>query len=198
MLQDSQLDLLAEHGWVTVCPMLGQDAVAHARAACQHLAVQPAAISHGARRRIDRSQRQDLTIWLPEPDANDPFGTLRDALETLRQQLNRTLYLGLHPPTVQVALYPPDGAFYRRHLDALPGSIDRRITCIWYLNPDWEPVHGGQLVLHTGPDTTVTVEPRADQAVIFLSDQVEHEVLPSYHPRWAITAWFPSRPPTLP
>ena len=75
-----------------------------------------------------------------------------------------------------------------RHRDAFPGGDNRRVTAILYLNPDWQPEHGGQLRLHLDPPRDV--EPFSERLVVFLSDRVEHEVLPAFADRWAITAWY--------
>ena len=32
--------------------------------------------------------------------------------------------------------------------------------------------------------------PGVDRLVVFLSDRVEHEVLPAHAERWAVTAWY--------
>jgi len=37
------------------------------------------------------------------------------------------------------------------------------------------------------------VEPTLDRLVVFLSERIEHEVLPSQAPRLALTAWFYGR-----
>ena len=91
-----------------------------------------------------------------------------------------------------MARYTDDGARYVRHRDAFPGQGNRRLTAICYLNPDWRPEHGGMLRLHldTGP---LDVEPTLDRLVVFLSERVEHEVLPSRALRLAATAWFHGR-----
>ena len=63
------------------------------------------------------------------------------------------------------------------------------MTAIYYANPDWRPEHGGQLRLYldSGPQE---VEPTLDRLVVFLSEQLDHEVLPAHAPRLALTAWF--------
>ena len=44
--------------------------------------------------------------------------------------------------------------------------------------------------LDAGP---IDVAPVLDRLLVFLSEQVEHEVLPTHLPRRAITAWFRAR-----
>ncbi len=86
-----------------------------------------------------------------------------------------------------------------RHLDRQPGvgrgvGPARLITAIAYLNPDWEPGAGGCLRLHVPPGP-VDVAPRGGRVLLFRSDAVEHEVLPSHGPpRYAVTMWMYGEP----
>ena len=63
------------------------------------------------------------------------------------------------------------------------------MTAIFYPNPDWRPEHGGLLRLYL-KEGTVEVAPSLDRLVVFLSEQLEHEVLPTHAPRLALTAWY--------
>lgn len=88
-----------------------------------------------------------------------------------------------------------------RHLDAHtpdqgPASRSqcRRITLLWYLNPGWCPSWGGQLRAYPqsrhAPRFGTDVEPLLDRVLVFRSDLVEHEVLPSAASRCAVTVWL--------
>ncbi|MGH7266931.1 MAG: 2OG-Fe(II) oxygenase, partial [Candidatus Rokuibacteriota bacterium] len=92
---------------------------------------------------------------------------------------------------LQVARYPGGGTRYTRHRDAFRDAAGprRRVTAIVYLNPGWTPADGGCLRLHLA-DGPRDVAPRLDRLVVFLSERVEHEVLPAHAPRWAVTAWY--------
>jgi SM-20-related protein len=68
------------------------------------------------------------------------------------------------------------------------------VTAIYYANPAWEPNDGGALRLH-GEDGPVDVAPLLDRLLVFLSERVEHEVMPARSARWAVTAWFRARSP---
>ncbi|KAG5177965.1 hypothetical protein JKP88DRAFT_169463, partial [Tribonema minus] len=129
--------------------------------------------------------------------------------------------LGLVPRTsVQLAWYPGAGRGYVKHLDADGGvhaestsssaedtdsSPRRTVTAVYYLNPDWCARDGGCLRVHLGGNKgagggqlgggTWDVEPVLDRVVLFRSNIVEHEVLPSFAPRFALTMWFYGRPP---
>jgi hypothetical protein len=38
---------------------------------------------------------------------------------------------------IQLTCYPSNGSRYIRHLDAYVGSSTRRVTCLYYLNPEY-------------------------------------------------------------
>ncbi len=141
----------------------------------------------------DRVHRPDLrgdrTAWFLELELPAPLRALWEAFEGLREALNRDLWLGLRRFELQLACYPGDGARYAAHHDTFAGNPSRRVTAIVYLNPGWRPEHGGQLRAHT-PRGAVDIDPLLDRLVLFLSDRVLHEVLPTHAPRMAATAWY--------
>jgi Glycosyltransferase (GlcNAc)/2OG-Fe(II) oxygenase superfamily len=77
-------------------------------------------------------------------------------------------------------------------------SSQRLFTAIYYLvDEDWDAdLDGGALrVFQNGNsksgDSFTDIVPRQDRLVVFRSDRVEHQVLPSFRrPRTAITIWF--------
>ena len=82
----------------------------------------------------------------------------------------------------------PTGARYRRHLDSYAGrDIPRLVTALLYLA--WRPQQGGQLRCHL-PDGPRDFEPLPGRLVVFMSQEVEHEVLPSVGDRLALTLWI--------
>lgn len=159
-------------------------------------ALRPAGVSRGAGYRVDPATRGDAMAWIDPGNAPSALAPLCAWFLALRGALNREAYLGLDRVEVQAARYPGNGTGYRRHRDAFaaPGAAPpgRRVTAIYYANPDWRPEDGGVLRLHL-PDGPVDVEPRLDRVVVFLSERVEHEVLPTRAPRRAVTAWFRGR-----
>lgn len=91
-----------------------------------------------------------------------------------------------------VACYPGNGAGYVRHVDN-PNGDGRCITCIYYLNKDWDAkVHGGLLQLFPeGRNVVANIEPLFDRLLIFWSDRRNpHEVKPAFATRYAITVWY--------
>lgn len=135
---------------------------------------------------VDGSVRGDELSWV-EPDSV-PFLALYAAFEALRLEVNRDCWLGLQRFELQLARYGGGGAHYDRHRDALAGARGRRLTAICYLNPAWVEAHGGRLRLWVDPPRELA--PRMGRLVVFLSEQVEHEVLPTFADRYAATAWY--------
>jgi len=136
--------------------------------------------------------RGDATLWLDDPACGPAARELLDALDGLRQDLNRRLLLGLDSVEAHFAHYPP-GAGYARHRDRFRSDDARVLSLVLYLNPDWPDAAGGQLRLHL-PEGAVDIAPRLGTVAIFLSAEVEHEVLPATQPRYSIAAWFRQRP----
>eukprot|EP00760_Papus_ankaliazontas_P028460 PhM_4_TR3724/c0_g1_i1/m.87346/K09592/EGLN, HPH; hypoxia-inducible factor prolyl hydroxylase len=86
-------------------------------------------------------------------------------------------------------VYPPGGTHYVPHYDN-PNKDGRRLTCVFYLNPDWKEGAGGTLRVKTS-GKTVDVAPLCDRLALFWSDRrCPHEVMPSNQNRYAVTVWF--------
>ncbi|MEY2632361.1 MAG: hypothetical protein RIR00_1015, partial [Pseudomonadota bacterium] len=138
--------------------------------------------------------RSDLIAWLEPEQAPAPLAAYLGHLESLRQEANRALWLGLFDYEIHAALYP-DGAHYGRHLDRFRDDDARTLTAILYLNDDWTEADGGLLRFYPqgleGP--TVEVLPKRGTFVSFLSADYWHEVLPARRPRLALTGWFRRR-----
>ncbi|XP_037123409.1 egl nine homolog 1 [Syngnathus acus] len=91
-----------------------------------------------------------------------------------------------------VACYPGKGAGYVRHVDN-PNGDGRCITCIYYLNKNWDvKTQGGVLqIFPEGKKVVANIEPSFDRLLIFWSDRRNpHEVKPAYATRYAITVWY--------
>jgi len=136
------------------------------------------------------------------------------AFNRLQNDLERIVKLD-GTTEIQLAYYEGNGRGYDRHRDAFPDSgkdendkepensneVDlgavsihqRRITAIIYFNNEWKESSGGKLKIFLteaqGGDT-LEIEPLPGRMVIFLSGAVDHEVLPAFAPRVAITSWF--------
>jgi len=137
--------------------------------------------------------RNDQVLWI-DPDNPTPLQTTYlNRIETLRQRINQSLMLGLFGFESHFALYP-EGSFYRRHLDQFSSASHRTVSCIMYLNDSWLPEHGGALRLYVpqanAEESFIDIMPQGGTAVIFLSSEFEHEVLPANRERFSLTGWF--------
>ncbi|CAE8640612.1 unnamed protein product [Polarella glacialis] len=76
------------------------------------------------------------------------------------------------------------GSHYPKHLDNVSGapSDTRKLTAIYYMNPGWDSKNGGAIRLYDRLEKPqhVDVEPMADRLLLFWSDLLVHEVLPSW------------------
>ncbi len=181
---------MGERGFFIRDGFLGSAAVeVHRAAEALHASgrLRPAGVGRGGERRKDLEIRGDEIAWVGEGEAG--FSEVWARFEALRAALNREAYLGLSRFDLQLARYAGAGERYVRHRDAFGGPGNRRLTAILYLNPGWRPEHGGQLRLHVGGGV-LDVEPVLDRLIVFLSERLEHEVLPARAPRYAATAWF--------
>jgi SM-20-related protein len=196
-LIDEEIRTLGEGGVVVREGFIGRDAAIRIAGVLGGIPLRAAGMVGG----VNRELRGDDIGWLDNETAPELHGEARrappdegwnpliDRFEQLRLELNRKAYLGLSRMDVQLARYPGGGARYDRHLDAVAGRThNRRVTAIWYANIDWQPTHGGTLRVHTPAPRDI--EPILDRLVLFLSEKVEHEVLPAHAPRLAVTAWY--------
>lgn len=185
---------LAEHGWAVWPDFLGADTVARladeARTAWQAGDFRPARIGKGRRLHLSPELRGDHILWLEA--ARGSLQDFQAAVEALRLAVNREMYLGLFEFEGHFAVYPP-GTFYRRHLDQFEGDTHRKLSCVLYLNPAWQPSDGGALRLYLEGDDYVDIPPRGGTLVSFLSERFYHEVLPNTVERLSLTGWFRTR-----
>merc|ERR1711862_1017408 len=94
---------------------------------------------------------------------SDPdLGVLLVKLVALRSDLDNLLLPPTSRMSIMTACYPGGGTGYARHRDALPehGEVGkrRRITAIYYLNPEWTPTDGGCLRAYFPADLGREVE----------------------------------------
>jgi SM-20-related protein len=139
--------------------------------------------------------RSDHIRWLNEQAPTAAQKPYWEAIEELRQELNRELFLSLASFESHFAIYPP-GAFYQKHLDRFSNADERVISCTLYLNENWQAESGGQLRLYLS-DKSFEVLPEAGTCVLFRSDTFFHEVLPAAETRFSLTGWFRRRSLTM-
>lgn len=132
--------------------------------------------------------RKDKSFWFEPHALTQTQKGIWDKLDLLRLELNQTFVLGAFSLEGHYSVYPV-GAFYKRHLDQFKGDSRRVVSMVVYLNSNWVPGAGGELVLYT-PEGARVVEPLGGTLVYFLSDRMEHEVLPTHKTRFSFAGWF--------
>lgn len=189
-------DNLADNDHAVIDDFLNHDEIVSLRELVRfHLTndnFKPAGIGRAEEFEVDRSVRGDYIKWLDPADARPAAANFLERINEMRQQLNRLLYLSMVDFECHLALYPP-GSFYERHLDQFRNRNFRKLSFVIYLNENWQPGDGGELVLYL-PEEDKAVEPLAGRMVLFRSDTLEHEVLVTNTDRLSITGWMLDRP----
>ena len=82
------------------------------------------------------------------------------------------------------------GGCFPLHFDNAGPPSCRKLTCLVYLNPHWQPADGGELELVPWLAPPVRIPPLGGRVVLFRSDLVLHRVLPSRVCRFCFTIWI--------
>lgn len=191
---------IARRGWALIpaflppCVVEGLRREVATRREAGHF--RPAAIGRASSLRLTPEVRSDLLSWIEPENPAVSVNSFLLAMEDLRRTLNRQLFLGLLSLESQFAIYPP-GSQYRRHVDRHRDNDERILSCVFYLNRDWEAEDGGQLRLYldgeNGREESFDVFPETGLLVAFLSDRIPHEVRPTRRERLSIASWFRGR-----
>jgi len=187
---------LAQAGWAMypdfIAPDVVMELLALAQAANIAGELHPAGIGGGDARRMHSAVRGDHILWIEPPGARPQESALLSRLDRLRSSVNRDLQLGLFDLECHYALYPP-GSRYARHRDRFASNDRRALSCVLYLNHAWSSSDGGQLRLHLDGGPCVDLLPEGGTLAAFLSERIEHEVLPATRDRASIPGWFRRR-----
>lgn len=190
------IDDLTNCGWSTIPAFLPAASIralaAEAAASWTDGTFHPAGVGRGVAEQRRAETRSDHVLWLDEGTTSvaqlDYFGHM----ECMRLQIEAQLYLGSASVEAHMALFET-GSFYRRHTDALAGASTRVLSTVLYLNDDWLATDGGALRLYlpgAEGETTHDIYPLGGTLALFLSDDLEHEVLPATRDRLSITGWM--------
>lgn len=141
--------------------------------------------------KVEESRRGDWIEWVDPEMPEGSVSSLVEHIEKVRAFLNRTLFLGLVDFEMHFTMYPV-GTHYERHSDRHRSGSTRRVSFVLYLNPDWKPGDGGELVIYPPGREQVSVEPLFGRLALFLSE-LEHEVLKTHIRRISTTGWMRER-----
>jgi len=148
-----------------------------------------ASIGRQSNQQVNEKVRNDAIVWI---NGLSPAGSQwLNWTQSLQQYLNRRLFLGLFSFESHFAHYAK-GNYYKRHFDAFKGQANRVLSLVTYLNHDWQPEDGGELVIYknAGDEHGISVLPEFGTLVVFLSEEFEHEVKPARRDRYSIAGWF--------
>ena len=136
--------------------------------------------------------RGDLVSWIDPTDPPAAVIPIEEFLNEIKRSLNERLMMGLWDSELHFAVYPP-GTHYEKHVDRFRGDDARLLSVVIYLNEDWQPDDGGQLLLNPAEGNPIAVQPEAGTLVIFRSENLPHEVLRSNKERLSLTGWLRRR-----
>ena len=132
--------------------------------------------------------RSDWTRWLPESSTDVTEQTVLDFLKKIQLELSQFFRFGLTHFECHYALYQT-GQFYKRHSDQTKNNNHRFFSFVIYLNENWLPEYGGQLIGYNQQKRIFEIQPNMGKMILFKSD-LEHEVAAAFKPRWSLTGWF--------
>ena len=195
-LFDAIIDSIAQEGYGVLDNFLSSGEVASLATQLRHRQadgqLRAAGIGQG-QVTVEKQIRGDAIFWLDDTDSTFDEAVFLNRIDTFRQYVNQTCFLGLREAEFHYALYPPD-TFYKRHLDQFRADSRRKLSLVCYLNADWQPDDGGQLAIYLptvgGDERTLTIEPVGGRLVCFESGRLEHEVLAARRERLSLTGWL--------
>lgn len=139
--------------------------------------------------------RGDQILWLETNSVDVAERMLLNKNQAFVDYLNQTCYLGIVGTEIHFAKFNV-GKFYRRHRDTFQAQKGRILSVIYYLNPNWIPENGGNLIIYTsenGIEKGIVIEPLAGRLVCFESEKLEHEVSEAFAERFSVTGWLLNR-----
>ena len=154
----------------------------------------PGKLGKGAMNRVGSLEevRGDSVMWVDGSKEETPFTS------EVAKQMNKLALSIYHihnismnrisKSKIMASCYDGKGASYKRHIDSITdGSL--KLTFIFYLNEKFTSQDGGCLRVHK-ESGSIDVVPELGKLVIFRSDKLIHEVLPTFARRFAVTIWY--------
>lgn len=194
-----RMDNLSQFDYVVMDNFLSVDVLSNLKAYFSEKESQDkldkAAIGATGDSQIINEVRGDYTYWLDKARDESEL-LLFDVLDEVKLMINRYCFLSLSDYEFHLALYPK-GSFYKKHLDQFKGRNNRMISMIIYLNENWQNGDGGELKIYPEGKEDTIIEPLENRCILFRSDVLYHEVLPTNKPRKSVTGWMLYQPSPL-
>ncbi len=154
--------------------------------------LKPAEIGKEQKQNLNKTVRQTEIFWI-DPLIPTPTQSLfLERMQELLEQLRKLTYIPLKHFECHYSIYPI-GGYYERHKDQFQGDLSRQISFILYLDGNWQPTEGGELVLYnekSPEDVDQILRPAKGRLVVFMSESIEHEVRPTLRLRHSLTGWM--------
>ncbi|MCP0913874.1 MULTISPECIES: 2OG-Fe(II) oxygenase [Legionella] len=140
--------------------------------------------------------RSDELCWLDFEPSNLPLQAYLKTITAICNHLNESLFLNLSEFEAHFAVYQP-GTSYKKHVDQFKNTKNRLVSCVYYLNPDWQPAHGGELTLYDRNEQILAIIPPLHNRFVCFQSDLPHEVNTTQQMRYSITGWLKTRPQDL-
>jgi SM-20-related protein len=137
--------------------------------------------------------RGDFSLWIENYNEVPSLKQFHDLVLRIMACAKKELFIPAKRFESHFAVYPV-GAGYLPHYDQHQGANTRQLSIVLYLS-DLNPGDGGELKLHntlTTSSANIIVTPERGKLVIFVSEKILHEVLPTKKKRWSLTGWIRS------
>ncbi len=136
--------------------------------------------------------RKDEIYWLDEKTPDKSLNSYFNKVNAIAEKINQHFFLSLVDFEAHFSIYQP-GAFYKLHIDQFRNQEARQISCVYYLNQDWQETMGGELKIYTAENKLLTtVLPQGNRFICFKSS-LPHEVCTTHEPRFSIAGWMKTR-----
>ncbi len=190
----AQLEHLDQNGWAFLqIPQLWPALLKQAQALQGDNQFKPAEIKATLTTEQSQLIRNDLIHWVKDDTTVPAERIFNEQVNFMMYQIKDYFRIGLNHFEAHYAIYP-QGHFYQRHSDQKKENNQRQFSFVYYLNQDWKPEYGGELVGYQGAtdEKKFQVFPHGGTLALFKSD-IEHEVCISNSARFSITGWMRTR-----
>lgn len=182
-IDDTLLERLTHDGFVVLNDCFDQAFFYALQRESGWVDYQAANLTHGER---VASIRGDSTRWI---DDTCPVGVqYLQAIDSLSQFFNQTLYTGIRHSEAHYARYPV-GFGYQWHADNPVGRDERVLSAVFYLNDTWGEHDGGEILIIDKHGSEQTLTPQGNRLVIFDSN-LRHQVKITHRERFSIATWM--------
>lgn len=136
--------------------------------------------------------RNDQIKWITEENATVIQKQYLALVYDLMIHFKQSFFMPLNTFECHFAMYE-EGGYYKKHFDSFKNKNARLFTIVLYLNPNWSETDGGSLVIYNQENEDLIdaiVHPKIGNFTIFLSENIQHEVLSCRNERFSLTGWL--------